>query len=517
MNIGQLTSLTIIKDRAFWRATSLSNVEAPWTRLTNLATIQSVAFSSSIGWIQLHPNTVNIGSSALPAGHGTIAPPSPPSPPSAPPPTAQVILSYHTCDVAIAGGLLVRASLHGAGGSLIDSIDFAPVGQDESGSVVFNVPTSMQVTTLRLNASSSSTNAWCAESMQLGGNRALSGGPATFTLDHSCSGSYPAAPCLAEAVWSVAPPALYCARVVTGSADTPPHPVDSRRGILDVGYDNPALGSAFEWVSTGQFWASGSTVLQVCQERPFTIRLRAPSTNGWTGSVWRSEDGGSSYGQPMVCAEGCTGSTSSAAAIVVDGDDDASDQATTQCLNGATCSLTFSACTNAVPQRPNTPTRPEVKTFRSSRPTRPGVPTPVCAAAPPPLFIYDPTRVTSYSAAVAYCVSRGYVIASIHSVAEADEVHEMMLDGYNGWRGAWLGGQSDGQGNWAWDDGTPWDYVRDSHQLQGRAETILVYTYGRGWQDYPAVHNDGACCGVVCRRAVASPPPPPSPPAAPPL
>ena len=40
---------------------------------------------------------------------------------------------------------------------------------------------------------------------------------------------------------------------------------------------------------------------------------------------------------------------------------------------------------------------------------------------------------------------------------------------------AYLGGTSDGNGKWSWEDGTPWDYVHPfNDKLLGTKETALV-------------------------------------------
>ena len=104
--------------------------------------------------------------------------------------------------------------------------------------------------------------------------------------------------------------------------------------MQDVAVDT---GSGFTSMASGTRWALGATVLATCYNAPVTgLQLRNPTTNAWTGSVEYSEDVGSTY-SPLECSTcSVSGLTYS---IVVDGNGDGANQASTQCLNGATCTL----------------------------------------------------------------------------------------------------------------------------------------------------------------------------------
>eukprot|EP00964_Phaeocystis_antarctica_P099526 scaffold65379_cov71-Phaeocystis_antarctica.AAC.1 len=102
-------------------------------------------------------------------------------------------------------------------------------------------------------------------------------------------------------------------------------------GTLDVEVDD---GSGYAWVSTGQAWALGSTVLDASYQTLSGVRVRNPTSDGWVGVIEYSSNGGISFA-PFVCTD-CTKGYSTAI-IAVDGNSDG--VATTTCLNGATCAL----------------------------------------------------------------------------------------------------------------------------------------------------------------------------------
>ena len=115
-----------------------------------------------------------------------------------------------------------------------------------------------------------------------------------------------------------------CLRIVTGT-------VQYSDGTLDVSVDQ---GSGYAAVTSGQNWATGSTVVQTCYTTLLGVRVTNPSTNGWIGDIEVSE--GSGY-MPLNCTDcNVKGST---ADIVVDGDSNGAGMAANECLNGATCTL----------------------------------------------------------------------------------------------------------------------------------------------------------------------------------
>jgi len=116
-------------------------------------------------------------------------------------------------------------------------------------------------------------------------------------------------------------------RITTGSFQ------NWNAGTLDVGVDD---GSGYAWVTTGQIWAVGSTVLDASYEMLSGVKVRNPTNDGWEGAIEYSSDGGVSY-VPFVCTD-CT-KGSSTARIFVDGNFNPGGFETSACANGATCSL----------------------------------------------------------------------------------------------------------------------------------------------------------------------------------
>merc|ERR1711865_1004385 len=86
---------------------------------------------------------------------------------------------------------------------------------------------------------------------------------------------------------------------------------------------------------SGNF-AIGSTVLEQCYPAKPTLQMNDHSNDAWSGSIEYSSDAGTTY-SPMSCTN--CGAGQSTHNIVFDGNTDGSNQADTQCLNGATCKI----------------------------------------------------------------------------------------------------------------------------------------------------------------------------------
>ena len=121
------------------------------------------------------------------------------------------------------------------------------------------------------------------------------------------------------------PPPRVHLRITTGTSA-------AADGTLDVQVDD---GSGYAWVTTGQNWAKGSTVLDALYHTLSGVRVRGPTRDGWVGAIEYSSDGGVTYA-PFVCTD-CT-KGSSTAHIAVDGDSMNAAPPTT-CFGGATCAL----------------------------------------------------------------------------------------------------------------------------------------------------------------------------------
>ena len=101
-----------------------------------------------------------------------------------------------------------------------------------------------------------------------------------------------------------------------------------------------------------------------------------------------------------------------------------------------------------------------------------------------------------YQGSVAYCESVGGSIASIHSQEENDAVWSQLQTMYCN---SYIGAESDGAGNWAWHDGSAWDYVNPENDLiMGIDETRIAFLSNGQWHDYG---TGWAQLGVVCSIA----------------
>eukprot|EP00581_Thalassiosira_minuscula_P007537 CAMPEP_0183702230 /NCGR_PEP_ID=MMETSP0737-20130205/397_1 /TAXON_ID=385413 /ORGANISM="Thalassiosira miniscula, Strain CCMP1093" /LENGTH=1178 /DNA_ID=CAMNT_0025928805 /DNA_START=113 /DNA_END=3649 /DNA_ORIENTATION=- len=110
--------------------------------------------------------------------------------------------------------------------------------------------------------------------------------------------------------------------------------VGSNDGPVDILVDS---GSGYVTVSTpGKFYAHSEVVVDQCFEKIVGVKVKTSNDDAWTGSVELSTDGKVTY-SPFTCS-GCTGTTITMP-IAVDGNGDSTDQATTRCHYGATCSL----------------------------------------------------------------------------------------------------------------------------------------------------------------------------------
>jgi hypothetical protein len=109
-------------------------------------------------------------------------------------------------------------------------------------------------------------------------------------------------------------------------------------GTLDLLVDpGSGPGGGYGTVATGT-WSLSSSVFSGCFAAPLLgVRVTNPTDNAWVGSVKYSSDGGTTY-SALEC-ESCGGSTTGTGYIVVDGNSDGSSLSTTQCLDGATCSI----------------------------------------------------------------------------------------------------------------------------------------------------------------------------------
>jgi hypothetical protein len=113
-------------------------------------------------------------------------------------------------------------------------------------------------------------------------------------------------------------------------------------------------------------------------------------------------------------------------------------------------------------------------------------------------FFVDCTM-RNYADSVAFCAelapgSGGATIASIHNDQEnADVLAMIQAQGCY----AYLGAESDGEGTWSWNDGSPWDYVSPQNDgLTGTGETKIAFQTNGEWHDWG---TGSSTHGVVCK------------------
>ena len=92
--------------------------------------------------------------------------------------------------------------------------------------------------------------------------------------------------------------------------------------------------------SDTKVYIKGEVVVDECFTSMDKIQIRNPTSNAWTGSIVASANGRGSY-DPLDCLNCLPGASILTESIVVDGNGDATQQAETACMNGATCDLTF--------------------------------------------------------------------------------------------------------------------------------------------------------------------------------
>ena len=95
-------------------------------------------------------------------------------------------------------------------------------------------------------------------------------------------------------------------------------------------------------------------------------------------------------------------------------------------------------------------------------------------------FKYDATN-RKYADQVKYCKSQGGNVASIHSDAENDVAFKLVK------AVTFIGAESDGKGNWKWNDGSKWWQPASSKHdgLRGTGETkIALYHGDKKWHDW---------------------------------
>jgi len=114
---------------------------------------------------------------------------------------------------------------------------------------------------------------------------------------------------------------------------------DGNDGTLTLKVNRPKFEP--EVVSSSIGFDKNVVVLDKCFDSFTSLTVTNEWSNAWKGEILLSVDNRNSY-FPLEC-HSCTGTTTSTASIVVDGDEDGSGQANTRCLNGNVCHLVMPA------------------------------------------------------------------------------------------------------------------------------------------------------------------------------
>ena len=97
------------------------------------------------------------------------------------------------------------------------------------------------------------------------------------------------------------------------------------------------------WKKQGWFDVN-QIVCDVCFDNLFDISIQNNNDDAWKGTIIvkdMKKNRGNGEEVPLACYNGCGGKAFNKE-IVVDGNDDSTDQASTYCLNGQLCNLKLS-------------------------------------------------------------------------------------------------------------------------------------------------------------------------------
>ncbi|KAL7554862.1 hypothetical protein ACHAWF_018423 [Thalassiosira exigua] len=132
-------------------------------------------------------------------------------------------------------------------------------------------------------------------------------------------------------------PVSVCVLVQTGTGNYYDGPVEV--------FVNSNTGEGFvrATISPTKIYNLGEVVVDQCFANVEAIQVRAPTNNGWIGSVRISMDNKASY-QKLPCID-CTGADpTNADLVVVDGTLDGAGLVGAECLGGAKCTFAFNRC-----------------------------------------------------------------------------------------------------------------------------------------------------------------------------
>ena len=112
----------------------------------------------------------------------------------------------------------------------------------------------------------------------------------------------------------------FCVKIVTGTKRT------GNDGTLQLSINNLDFRS--------RMFRLGEQVIDACFPTLDFVSVRNPTNDAWTGEIVVTRNG---VQKRLVCID-CSGEPF-IKQLIVDGNDDGTNQASTRCLNGATCIL----------------------------------------------------------------------------------------------------------------------------------------------------------------------------------
>ena len=113
---------------------------------------------------------------------------------------------------------------------------------------------------------------------------------------------------------------VYCVKIVTGTGN-------SNDGNLHV-----SVNGVVQIASN--YFDLGEVVMDNCFATMPSIQIVNPTANAWTGEITVTDNGG----DRILSCDGCTGNEFESV-LVVDGNSDGSNQASTHCLDGILCTI----------------------------------------------------------------------------------------------------------------------------------------------------------------------------------
>ena len=97
----------------------------------------------------------------------------------------------------------------------------------------------------------------------------------------------------------------------------------------------------------------------------------------------------------------------------------------------------------------------------------------------------------NYQDSLNYCLNNGWTIASFQSDVDINKAKDKVTCN------VYIGANSDGNGNWVWNDASPWWAYANNDGLNGTTETKIVWRASDNkWNDWG---KGDELAGVICK------------------